>query len=178
MRHTIGQHAQILGTTEHLCLTDGSLETMDGILAPEEVMALVEEVVVEPHIGILLLGSQRLIDGFLPGADTRMVHLRLSGILHKQHIADEPVESITDPEAVLIVSPLETGLYLPLGVVFRTEVIESVGTRHEEVVTHILGMDTKEAFQHAVVDERPRKEVTTERQTEVFYLVHRKRQGR
>ena len=107
-----------------------------------------------------------------------MVHLRLSGILHKQHIANQAVESIADPQAVLIISPLETSLYLPLGVIFGTETIEPVGTRHEEVVTHILGMDTKEAFQHAVVDERPRKEVTTERQTEVFYLVHRKGHGR
>ena len=127
MRDTIGQHAQILGTTEHLRLTDGSLETVDGILSPEEVMTLVEEVVVESHISILLLGSQRLIDGFLPGSDTGVVHLRLSGILHKQHIADEPVESITDPEAVLIVASLETGLHLPLGIVFLTEPIESVG---------------------------------------------------
>jgi len=35
-------------------------------------------------------------------------------------------------------------------------------------------MNTKEAFQHTVVDERPRKEVTTERQSEVFDLVYRK----
>ena len=39
-------------------------------------------------------------------------------------------------------------------------------------------MNTKEAFQHTVVDERPRKEVTTERQSEVFDLVYRKGHSR
>ena len=81
MRDTIGQHPQILGTTEHLRLTDSSLQTMDSILSPEKVMTLIEEVVVESHIGIFLLSSQSFKDRFLPGSDTGMVHLGLARIL-------------------------------------------------------------------------------------------------
>ena len=127
MRDAIRQHTQILCTTEHLCLTDSSLETMDGMLSPEEVMALIEEIIVKSHIGVLLFCSQSLIDRLLPSSDTGVIHLRLARILYKQDIADQTVETITDPEAVLIVASLETGLHLPLGIVFLTEPIESVG---------------------------------------------------
>ena len=46
MGHTIGQHAKIFCTTEHLRLADSCRKTMDGILSPEEIMTLVEEVVI------------------------------------------------------------------------------------------------------------------------------------
>ena len=98
-------------------------ETMDSILSPEEVMTLVEEIVIEPHIGILLLSAQGLKDRLLISTNTGMIHIRLVGILHEEDTTDQTIETITNPQTVLITTTLEMVLYLPLGVVLRLEII-------------------------------------------------------
>ena len=98
--HTLGQHTEVFGAAEHVGMTEHLRETSHGRSTPEHIMSLVVIVVVQPHEGILLIGGECLIDRFLPGADTRVVHLRLTGILEEEHIADQTIETVTDPQAV------------------------------------------------------------------------------
>ena len=53
--HTVGQHSQILSTTEHTRLTKHLTQTMHCLIAPEEVVALIVIVVVQAHEGIFIL---------------------------------------------------------------------------------------------------------------------------
>ena len=95
--HTIGQHPQILSTTEHTRITKDIRQTAHCLVAPEEVMTLEEIVIIESQEGILLLIVQSLIDGFIENSDTWMVHLRLLRILEEEHITDKAIESIANP---------------------------------------------------------------------------------
>ena len=73
--HTIGEHPQVLSTTEHLCLGEDLRQTTDGMMSPEEVMTLVEEIVVKAHVGILLFPTQGIIYRFLISPNTWVIHL-------------------------------------------------------------------------------------------------------
>jgi hypothetical protein len=59
-----------------------------------------------------------------------MVHLRLFGVLEKEYATNQTIESITDPEAVLIMTVLEMVAYFPLGIVFGLNIIETIASRN------------------------------------------------
>ena len=139
-------------------------------------MPLIEIVVVEAHVGIFLFVAEGVEDGLVDGADARMVHLRLSRVFDEEHVADNPIEPVANPHAVLVGLPLEELLHLPLGAVLRLQVVHAVGLGQQEVFAHILGMDAEGAFHDAVVDIGLRVELFSEGQAEVLYLAHRERQ--
>ena len=145
-------------------------------MPPEHIVTLIIVVVVQTHIGILLLRGKSIVNGFLPGTDTRMVHLRLTGILDKQHVAHQTIETVADPQTVLIALALESLTDLLLGVVLGLQVEETVTAGDKEMIFHVADVESEESLQHTVVDERPREEILTERESEVFYLTRRHRQ--
>ena len=106
-----------------------------------------------------------------------MVHLRLSGILKEEDVADQTVETITDPQTVLVTFPIESLSYLLLSIVFRLQVIETITAGDQEMFTDVWHMKSEESLEHTVVDKGSREEVLTEGQSEVFYLAlcHRQR---
>ena len=177
--HTVGQHAQILGTAEHAGMAKHIGKTMHGGGSPEHIMALVEIVVIEPHKRILLLCRQGIVDGFQEDTYTRMVHLWLAGILKEEHIAYEPAETIADPKAVLVALALKSLVHLPLGVVIGLQVIEAIALGYQEMLFDIRHMKAEDALEHPVVDEGLRKQFLPEGQTEILYLAlcHRQRRG-
>ena len=177
-RHTIGQHTEIFSTTKHATITEDIRQTVHRLIAPEEVMALEIIIIVESHEGIFILIVESLVDRFAKDADTRMIHLRLFRILEEEHIADEPIETVANPKAVLIVLSLEESAHLQLGIILSLEVIESIASRDEEVVADIRGMHAEEALQHTIIDKRAGKEILAERQPEVLYLANGHRDGR
>ena len=175
--HTLGEHTEVFSTAEHMSMTEHLRETSHSRSTPEHIMTLVIIVVVQPHKGILLFGGKCLIDRFLPGTDTRVVHLRLTGIFEEEHIADQTIETVTYPQAVLVALALESLTHLPLGVIFRLQVVEPVAAGNEEMFFHVADVKSEEPLEHTVVDEGSREEVLTERQSEVFDfpLCHRQR---
>ena len=116
---------------------------MGSLTAPEEVMALVILIIVQAHKGILLLSSQCIIDGLIEHAYTGMVHLRLFGVLEKEYATNQTIESITDPETVLIMTVLEIVAYFLLGIVFSLNIIETIASRNQEVSANILSMNAE-----------------------------------
>ena len=174
--YAIGQHAQILSTTEHARITKHLSKMTHSLIAPEDVVTLVIVVVVKAHIGILLLCRKGIEYRFANHTDTRMIHITLLRILEEEHTTDESVESIANPQTILIAPTLERLAHLLLRVVFRLEVIESVGSCGEEVLAHIRRMHTEETVEHTIINKRLRKEILAERQAEVFYLAHSHRQ--
>ena len=107
-----------------------------------------------------------------------MVHIRLIGVGQEEHVAEQSQQSVTNPQAVLVATPLEILGHLALRVEFRFQHVETVDPRREEVVAHVLGMHAEEPLQHTVVDEGSCKEFAAEGETVVLNLAHRKRQGR
>ena len=175
--HTFGEHAEVFCTTEHASVTEHLRETSHSRSTPEHIMTLVIIVVVQPHEGIFLFGGECLVDRFLPGTDTRVVHLRLMGIFEEEHIANQTIEAVTYPQAVLVTLALKRLTHLPLGVVFRLQVVEPVAAGNEEMFFHKADVKSEEPLEHTVVNEWSRKEVLTERQSEIFdlSLCHRQR---
>ena len=112
----------------------------------------------------------------MPGTDTGVVHIRQTRIFEEKHIADKAIEAVADPEAILVSPALEGHAHFLLGIVFCLQVVEAIAARDEEMFLHIADMKSEETLQHTVVDEGTRKEVFTERQSEVFYLPRSHRQ--
>ena len=175
--HTIGQHPQILSTTEHTRITKDIRQTVHRLVTPEEVMTLEEIVIIESQESILLLIVQSLIDGFVEDTDTWMVHLWLLRILEEEHITDKAIKAIANPQAVLIVFPLEEIAHLLLRIKLSLQVVESIAARNQEIITNIRCMHTKKSLKHTIVDKRTCEEILAERQTKILYLAHRHRKG-
>ena len=60
--------------------------------------------------------------------------------------------------------------HLELGAIVVLQVVESVSLTNQEIVANVLGMQTKETIDKAVVDEGLGKEVLAEGQSEILYL--------
>ena len=97
------------------------------MLPPEEGVALEVIIVIEAHEGIFLLGAEHFEDGFVDDVDARMVHVGLVGVLDEEHVADEPHQSVANPETVLVAT-LGKGLSnLALGGKLILEIVEVIG---------------------------------------------------
>ena len=99
-------------------------------------------------------------------------------VFNKEHVADEPHQPVANPQAALVAPLGKLHRHLTLRVVVRLQVVQAVSLAYQEVVTHVLGMDAKEALHQPVVDERTCEQFLAERQSEVFYLVYRQGQCR
>ena len=141
-------------------------------------MALVEVVVVESQIGIALRIAQRLEDGFLRSTDTWMVHLLLMRILQEEDVAGQSHQSVTYPQTILVATVGKECGNAPLGGTLVGKIVEVIGLADKEVVAHISRMNAKEAINDSVVDKRLGKQLLTEGQSKVFYLVNGQRQRR
>ena len=106
-----------------------------------------------------------------------MVHLRLTWIFHEEHVAEQPHQSVANPQAVLVALFGKGSSHLALRTVFVTQVVEVISLANQESVANVLGMDAKQTIHQPVVDEGTRKQFLTERQSEVFYLIDGQRQG-
>ncbi len=151
---------------------------MQGLLPPEERVALVKVVVVEPYKGVTLFGREGFADGFAQYADARMIHVGVVRIFHKQHVTDELHQSVANPDAALVASLAEGLGHLALCVVVGFQVVEPVGLAHQEIFADELGMNAKQTLHEAVVDEGPCKKFLAEGQSEPAYLLGRQRQCR
>ena len=150
---------------------------MQGLLSPEERVALVEVVIVESQVGIALCIAQRLEDRFLRSTDTWMVHLLLMRVLQEEDVAGQPHQSVTYPQTILVATVGKECSNAPLGGTLVGKVVEVIGLAHEEVVAHIGRMDAKQAINDSVVDKRLGKQLLAEGQSEIFYLINGQRQG-
>ena len=95
--YAVGQHSQVLATNQHARLLQDFRQALQGLLTPEERVALVEIVVVESQEGILLLASQHVEHGFVDDADARMIHIGFVGVFHEEHVANESHQSVANP---------------------------------------------------------------------------------
>ena len=138
-------------------------------------MSLVEIVVIQSQEGILILIAQCLIDRFVKYPDTRMIHICLTRVLDKEHVTDQSHQSVTNPQTALVMTIRKISGNLPLCRILLFQVVEVIRFPHQEMITHILGMDTKQAVYQAIVDERTCKELLAESQSEILYLSHRQR---
>ena len=86
------------------------------------------------------------------------------------------VESVANPETVLVGTSLEGFPNLYLRVILSLEVVEPVTAGYEIVVAHELGVDTEQAINHTIVDEGTRHQFLAERQSEILNLADGKRQ--
>ena len=100
--HAVGQHAQVLATNQHTRLLQDGWQALQGLLTPEERVALIEIVVVEPQEGVLLFAGEHVEHGFVDDADARVVHVGLVGVFNEEHVADEAHQSVANPQAVLV----------------------------------------------------------------------------
>ena len=139
-------------------------------------MALVIVVVIQAQVGVLLLVGQRLEDGFLRSSYSRMIHLRLSGVFHKEHVRYQTHQSVANPQTVLVTTSVEGLCHLALRAIRLLQVVEVIGLAHQEVVAHIGGMDAKQTLNQSIVDEGLSIQFLTEWQTKILYLVNSQRQ--
>jgi hypothetical protein len=63
-----------------------------------------------------------------------MIHIRLTRILQEQYATNQAIQTIADPETILITSALEIATHLTLCIEFRFQVIETIAAGNEEVL--------------------------------------------
>ena len=104
-----------------------------------------------------------------------MVHVFLARVFNEEDIGNEAVEPVANPDAVFVGLPVEVLLHQSLRAVFGFQVVEPVSLRQEEMLAHVLGMNTKDTLHDTIVDVGLGIEFATERQPEVFYLANGQR---
>ena len=83
--YTCWNHSQILATCEHSGCLHQCGQAAHGILTPEIVVAVVEEILMQAHVGLLLLFVELLIHRGLVAFDARHIALFI-GVTNEEYI--------------------------------------------------------------------------------------------
>ena len=97
---------------------------------------------------------QCLVDKVGLHGDARMEQIWVLAVAHKQHIADECVEAVANPDVILIVAATECLLDLTLRVILGTHPPDVIMSAFDVTLAHFLGVRAENAVQHPVGDER------------------------
>ena len=141
-------------------------------------MALHKIIAIQSHERLVVVIAEGLEHGFSVGVYPGVVAALAVGVFHKEHILEQAHQPVANPQAVFVGLAFKSPGHLGLGVVFRPQVVYVVPPADEEVVAHILRMQSEKAVEHLVVDKRLGKQHLAEPQSEALYLIGRKWQRR
>ena len=151
--HTVGHHAQIFGTDQHACGLDQSRQFLHRLVIPEVVVAAIEVVVVESVKCLLVTLVECLIDQVVLHGDARVIEIVLLAVAHKQYIADQGIEPVTNPDVLVVGTPGKSFFHFALRVKLGAHPVDVVMLMHDIALTHLLCMRAEDAVQHPVGDE-------------------------
>ena len=112
--NTVGHHAQVFATDEHVGGTKHCRQSVVASLSPEHIVSLIKVIVVKPHVGILFFRRQTVVDGLAESFDTWVVHVCLPRVFHEEYIAYQAVQPVTNPQAILIATAFKNITDAPL----------------------------------------------------------------
>ena len=170
-RDTVGQHTEVLGTQQHTAVAKHILQAAHGYVAPIHGVTLIEIAVVDAHISLTLIVAEHLTDRRMQRADAGMIHICIIRVFYKQHIRYKAVESVTNPDAVLVAHAGKRLLNPALCAVFWQKGIQSVGFLFKNVFPHIFRVHSKQPFYHSVIDKRLGHKILAPRQPHALNLL-------
>src|SRR5574344_3063199 len=176
--HTVGHHAQVFATNHHTGGLRKKRQFFHRLVIPELVMAAIEIVVIQSVEVILLAVIERLEHKIELHTDARMIGVGTFAVANKEHIADERVQTVSDPDIVCRGLAVEERLYLALRIKRRLHLIHIVMGMVEEFLFHLVLPRAKDLLHHPVGDKGFGEKRFTERQPVTLYLIHRQWQCR
>ena len=79
---------------------------------------------------------------------------RILAVAHEQHIADEGIQAVTQPDVLVAFLTLEGGFNLALGVILGLHAVDVVMHALNVFLAHRIGQPAEDAVQYPVGDER------------------------
>ena len=94
--------------------------------------------------------------------DTRMILIRILMVAEEEHIGDERIQTVTQPDFLFIRNTGESSLHLALGVVFLLHTIAAIVGRFQIFFLHFLSTLLEDTLESPVHDVRLQEEFILE----------------
>ena len=153
-RHTVGHHSQILAAYQHTRCLCQHRKFLHRLAIPELIVAAVEIVVIQSVEGIFLVPYKRLVHKVELCRDARMIQILILMVANKQHVANQRIESVSYPDALIVGLALEGFFYLSLCVVLIAHTIQIVVTRLDVLCLYFINVFAKYFVENPVGNER------------------------
>ena len=169
--HTIRYHTQVFGTNQHAGSLNQLRQLLHRLAIPELVVAAIEVVVVKTIERSLVNIIERLVDEVELCRDTWVEELRVLVVANEEHVADQGIQAITQPDFLFISNTCKESLHLALGIYLRLHLIALLIQAVEILLLHFVGTLMEHTVQYPVGNERTEESVLLEVQAVALNLL-------
>ncbi len=145
-------HAQVFAADQHAGGRQQGRQFAHGLAPPVFVVAIVEEVVVEPVECRPLAVAQGTVRVGELRRNARMIETALHGVLDEKHLVDEPHQTVANPVASVVALSGEQTLDLALRIDLLAQGIAAAARLLQILRAHLLGRLAEEIIEHVVID--------------------------